>query len=185
MERNIFRFPLWKRSIIIHGKRHNGSYTLRTLGDCGVFVSYAHPWQNSWLYLIKQPIKFKQTYCLVEASDILKALRVFYQNWYGAKIGGPALDQKALFIDNTQVIIQYPPCDRRRLNGQGEYMCGVEDKWNPGCGEYGMCCICGFDSPISNLCPVERFFEQQPNQGWKNLKTFAFQGTQFSCTTPD
>ena len=135
------------------------------------------------LYLIKQPVTLEQVYCLIEAKDIHEAIRKFHWEWYGANEGGEEYDQKALFI-NDCTIIQNPPCEQRHLNEHGEYMCGQEDPYNPGCGEGGMCCIHNeFDTPLGE-CPIKQFFEAQPYLGWLNLRKVSYQGRQLTYAVP-
>ena len=168
----LFKLPLLKRSIVVPGKGCNRNCSLRTIRGNGVFVFYAKPWQNSWLYLMKQPIEIRQTYCLIEARDITSALRIFYRYWQGAKTGGREPEQKALFIDSGKAIIGCPPCSVRNINKRGEYMCGPEDLWNPDCGLLGMCCIHGFDYPLDTECPIAKLIEnRQPTTiVYRNIK---------------
>ena len=98
------------------------------------------------------------TRCLIEAYNAEEAIRTFYDQWEGAKIGGEARMEKALWINTKVPMVGLPllPCELLHKSKDGRYLCG-EEVGLQGNGEFGMCILDKWDAP--DECSLDKFYK--------------------------
>lgn len=92
--------------------------------------------------------------CYIDAGSLKEAVKKFYDEWEGAKVGGEEDERKALYIDKEREIIEFPHCDKLGKNKRGEFICGELTENEEG--ELGMCVVEGYDPPDD--CPILEIF---------------------------
>lgn len=93
--------------------------------------------------------------CLIEADTPHEAINKFHNEQHGANIGGPFRKSKAIWIDETRRILEFPPCKHLHKAANGDLVCGPPQK--DGSGEFGYCVLEGFDAPDFD-CPIDSFY---------------------------
>ncbi len=160
MKEHVYGFPLWMRSI----KLGSAPYLREKLlsvdigGDeVGLFVEYSEEDQFN-PDIFKNCLRGKRaTECLVTANHPAEAIRIFREEWEGAKVGGHREELKALRIRKDVPIIEFPFCDSLHVLRQGNdnerFICG-EPK------EEGamLCAVEGRDT--FNECPIQIFYQK-------------------------
>ncbi|MDD5454180.1 MAG: hypothetical protein PHW62_01590 [Candidatus Ratteibacteria bacterium] len=171
---NHYLIPIYER--FIHMSSFGSQVACLNIDDVGVFI-YHDAGQALTTDFIRRHLTGRQKKaCVVEAETIVLAIRKFYDEWEGAKIGGENEHAKALWIDRVDdqgkltnsVIEELPPCAIRHRNREGSLTCGrpihdidgysfnfmeKDDKFFNLSGEYGMCGLEGYDYPEKN-CPM-------------------------------
>jgi hypothetical protein len=91
------------------------------------------------------------TWTVVEAETVVDAIRFFYKEYEGAKVGGESSRQKALRIDTGRKIVQLPPCPLMNREKGGRFVC----RDNAGnC--FGSCVVGGVADFPSGECPMKK-----------------------------
>lgn len=152
--KSLFKFPLQER---VGGYIHDiGCRTeVMHVDKVGFTLYYTKKEQITDLDWIRKCLMMRRnTYALIEADCFEDAVHKFYNEWYGAKIGGDGEMEKAVWINREKTIYELPPCDmyRSRAN-QGDIICGNPDEWG-----YAGCIFCDFDAPDD--CPGDIFYEK-------------------------
>jgi hypothetical protein len=151
----LFWLPLLVRIANRNGPR--GREFLICVGGKGKFFKFTNPLElDPWNTQRSKDGLICDSFCIVEAPDVRSAIEKFHQEWDGAKVGGPGRTDKALWINERQAIIAYPPCRRIHKNPKGRYVCGRLEFNDPDeldcSGEFGGCILDGIDPPES--CPL-------------------------------
>jgi len=155
IEGRLFRLPLLERRVGDDGPFQKEF--LVCAGETGKFFRYSDPLKlDPWNVQRFKGGIIHNTFCIVEAPDVIAAIEIFHQEWDGAKVGGPGRTDKALWISEAQRIIAYPPCRYIHRNPKGRYVCGRPESDDPNeldcSGEFGGCFLDGLDPPES--CPL-------------------------------
>jgi len=88
----------------------------------------------------------ERDFFLIESPGLDEAIRKLRQ-FEGFKTGRR---YPAMWVDVRDPVVQYPECDRRHADAEGEYYCECfeDDPYPPGC------IVLGYDPPDS--CPVKK-----------------------------
>ncbi len=149
----LYQVPLWKRSARVGT---NGFHEIIIAVDnVGLFVKYDNKEELDPSNIRRALIARKRTHCIVEANRPEDVISTFQSEWDGANTGGELPESKALRIDDSNTIIELPECERLSQSSRQEYICGNETQ--DGSGEYGMCILEGYSSPLS--CPIAEHME--------------------------
>ena len=164
MKKHVYLFPLWERDIRVGPPPHFREKLLSIkIGkdEVGSFVKYGEEDQLD-LNTLKNRLRGKRTTeCLVAANHPSEAIRIFREEWEGAKVGGNREELKALRIRKDEPIIEFPFCDSsyvlREENGEERFLCGTPqgDNMPP------LCAVMGYDG--FDECPVEIFHQKLSN----------------------
>jgi hypothetical protein len=149
----LYQIPLFERFL---GTSLFGRAKCLSVDNVGLFVYYEG--DKSKLrkrYIRSCLIGRKSTACIVEAPNIVEAIKTFYNEWWGASIGGETEESKALWINRQESILELPFCELLHRNKREEFICGEENKESEGNGEFGMCVLQGYDAP--DECPLSKF----------------------------
>ena len=157
----LYEIPLYERFTIVGKPSAFKKIKCLHIDEVGLFVHHDKKEQLKPDVIRKHLILRKETYCSVEANSPEEAIKIFYAEWDGAKIGGDSPESKALWINKEEKILELPRCDRLRKNKEGQFICGklIENGILSGNGEFGMCVLGGSDHPLK-LCPMTPFREQ-------------------------
>ena len=121
----------------------------------GVAVEYNSEKDLSPEVIRRHLIGTEHTSCVVEAKTLEEAVRIFYKDWEGAKIGGMAKSDKALRISENKPIIGLPFCPFMHVTEEGTFICG-EKIPEEECGERGLCILEPFIDPPDEECPMDK-----------------------------
>lgn len=158
----IYKIPLWKREIQLDHAMGGPMLKCIQVDSIGIFIHYAKEEQLDPDHIRRHIIGRHETWAMIEADSAGEAIQRFYDEWDGAKTGADEHpEQKALWIDTEREILEYPPCARQHKNKNGEWVCGEPDKEEESePGEFGGCCIEGFDEPEELDCPIGKYNDE-------------------------
>lgn len=147
----LFKVPLWERVISDNGHFHKFT-TCMELDGVGFLLHYdkeGQQFDHDWIR--RHLVLRKNTWAIVEATDLQDAIHKIINEWEGCKIGGKTEESKALWINRELAILELPPCGSYWIREpQGNVTCGKPTE----CGGAG-CIFDGFD-PIDD-CPGDIF----------------------------
>jgi len=146
-----YRVRLLERFVNTHEFSTKRKYL--KVGEKGIFVSYREEKELDPRFINSHLIGVKPTCCVLEADNFEEAIKSFYNEWEGAKVGGTTKKSKALWIAEGCRILEMPPCNLINRNKKGEFICGKETIC--GNGEFGMCVLDNCDPPDG--CPIDHF----------------------------
>lgn len=98
-----------------------------------------------------------RTHCIIQAPNVKEAIRKFYKNYPGAKIGKR---HPALTIDRKNKIVELPYCGLLYVGKQtGRFMCGppVKDGTGSDKCEFGGCVLDGISDHPDESCALKDF----------------------------
>jgi len=166
VKRYVYKFPLLERVLVVGkgseiGKKEKCVFIKTKDGKAiGLFVRY--DWnEKDQLRDIdslarRYLITLRDSWCLVPANHPAEALRIFREEWEGAKMGGFSEESKALRINHNKPIIEFPSCDSRCMvssDGYDRFLCQrfYEETID--------CAVMGDDYEMEE-CPVSVFWEK-------------------------
>lgn len=152
-QKNLYNIPLLMRFTRVGGGVNEKCIEVDGIG---IFVSYNEKKELAPENIRRHLIGSKTTYCFVEAKTIKEAKKIFYREWEGASVGTRA---KALWINSKKRIVKEKACKYRHKDKYYQYACGEIDE-NTGNGEFGGCCIEGFDTDDLTFCPYNKNREE-------------------------
>ncbi len=154
--KRIFDVPLEER--FVQMTRFETQVTCMDVGNVGLFIYHDGTRELNPEFIRYYLRGRRTTDCLIEAHSAEEAIKIFYEQWEGAKIGGEARMKKALWINTKVPMIGLPllPCELLHKNKEGRYICG-DDTGLHGNGEFGMCILDKWDPP--NECSLDKFYE--------------------------
>jgi hypothetical protein len=154
--KNLYLIPLIERFIDTTKPTGSGNKLVCiNINNVGAFIYYQEDADLNIVGISRTLVGRKDTQCLIEAYTPQEAIKKFYNEWQGAKIGGNSPESKALWISKERKILQYPSCELMHRNKRNELTCGEPVDAYDDAGEYGMCTLEGYDSPDD--CPVSDF----------------------------
>lgn len=152
----LYELPLIARKINV-GKSMFGLSKCLHIDEVGVFVYYDTENQLDQDFIRRHLVFREETNCIVEAGTPEEAIKIFFEEWEGAKIGGASEGSKALRINREKLILELPFCELLDKNSMGEFICGEESLENDsGNGIFGMCVMENYDAPDN--CPIAEFY---------------------------
>lgn len=163
-EEKFYRVPLKERSTelgaAILNHRLHGCTTITTkIGKTGIFVGYDEEGQIFDENFIKRHlIGIGDTHAIVPARSVKDAVETFYHEWYGANVGGESYESRALYINVSEPIIEFPSCSLIHQDKNGRYECGEIEN---GHGVYGGCVLEEYDQPEGFFCPICSFLSSK------------------------
>lgn len=176
-----YKISLSRRGIII-GNRNNLKKCM-TVGNKGMFVCFDNVKQLTDDNILRYLAGIEEKKTIVESNSPEEAVKRFYQEWEGARIGGEKEYEKALWINRKVPILELPNCKLIHKNKNDEYTCGeVEESGN---GEYGMCVLEEYDPPEN--CPINLFYRISHSENFSEAfkeKKFLFGGLEYSVIKP-
>jgi hypothetical protein len=138
---SLYQLPLCIRSVTVS---KNGKYARKTtcinIDGIGVFVHYERKSQLDPVFIKKHKFIISKASYIIEALECNFAINRFFSESQGALIGGNTKDKKAVWIDRTQPILEFPLCPFMRKNDANKFVCG-EPIGNGESGEFGMCVL--------------------------------------------
>jgi len=159
----LYYIPLQQNTMNICGSRHPAHQKLVMKGDVGVVFCSDSPEGLTDEAIRVNNFGVHNTWTIVEAEDVTKAIREFYSSYEAARFGGASLKSKALQIDRTRWIVKLPYCrlmDRYRCDSR--FACGQE-------GMFGMCVL----DPVADFpdgeCAMKKFCRTSTYEFSKNL----------------
>lgn len=160
MKKHAYSIPVWERNIRFGPPPHYREklLSIRIGGDeIGLFVKYSEEDQLD-LDTLKNRLRGKRaTECLVAANHPAEAIRIFREEWEGAKVGGHREELKALQIRRDEPIVEFPLCDSlsvlRQENGNEQFICG-----EPKEEDAMLCTVEGGDT--FDECPIQIFYRK-------------------------
>ena len=163
-----YRIPLCERRITLYkgGRSIPTREKYMEVDGMGILVRYERE-KDIDLNQIKKASRVKHyTYCIIEAANVEEAIRKFYGEWKGAKVGGKSIASRALRIDRTRRIIALPHCDLlHQGKKEGRFVCGdPKEDIDYDSGLFGMCILDGADLP-DGYCGLSNYFPV----GWVNF----------------
>lgn len=152
--KKLYKIPLHMREITVSNFGFKGK--CMKLDGVGFFIRYDKENELDPNFIRRHLAFRKGTFCIVEADTPEDAVKTFYEEWEGAKIGGQEEEAKALWIDRELEIEELPYCENLNISSRGEYICGTEEE--SGNGEFGMCVLEQYDPPDD--CPIADYREK-------------------------
>jgi len=183
MKKKLYRVPLKQRSTelgsaILWHKFHDCIVTNTKLGKTGIFIGYDEKQQISdQNFINKHLFGLGDTHAIVSAYSIEDAIETFYREWYGANIGGESYESRALYINVSEPILEFPPCDLIHQDKNERYECGEIQN---GHGAYGGCVLEDYDSP-DFFCPIHEFVCNLPRD---YVRKIVVNGVEYSYIRP-
>ncbi len=155
--KRIFYIPLEER--FLHLVNPGTQVTCMHVGNVGLFIYHDGTRELNPEFIRYYSRARKTTDCLIEAYSAEEAIKIFYNQWEAANIGGEARMEKALWINTKVPIIGLPlsSCELLGKNKEGRYICGKEVGFH-GSGEFGMC-ILDQSSLREDECPISKFYD--------------------------
>lgn len=143
----IYKIPLYERYIEVIKSLYYKSKCVH-IDKVGLFVYYNSDKELDPSFIRRHIALRRKTWCFVEANSPEDAVKTFFNEWEGAKIGGECEECKALWINREEYITEFPPCKLLHKNKKDEFICGEPS--TDGAGEFGMCMLEGYDPPGFN-----------------------------------
>ena len=168
--KSLYLIPLYERTIEI---TRFGQLKLLHIDSVGAFIRTdgTHPLTTDFL---RRFLVFRSsTKTLIAAETPAEAIQEFLNEWEGANVGGTEDEQKALWIDKDQPILELPPCEHMRKDERGV----------PRCGDDGAGCIYDYyDMP--DFCPHSSIHEWiAKNQETIKLQSVSVVGKDFQLAS--
>jgi hypothetical protein len=179
----IFRIPLQERYLELTS--FPKKIDCLHIDKVGLFVSHDGKTELTPEFIRHHLIGRRSTSCLIEAVSVEEAIKTFYLEWQGARVGGEGRKEKALWIEETIPIVALPSCDLLNKNKENEYICGqIFD--NSRNGEFGMCVLQGYDAPGG--CAISQFWEKYFHAKQANklpIKKVSIDGFEYQYVTAE
>ena len=162
-----------------------------SIDDVGMFVYYDKERQLDPEFIkTHQPVLERKIF-FVKAKDFRNAIVKFFMGNKATEIGGDKIHSRALYIDPSKIIVEFPFCPLMYKNLNGEFICGAPYVRGGEEGEIGMCTIenyippkdCTFISFQNRLLvdyeKYQKIAERKRVLGFKVLKSNQVQPAEF------
>lgn len=165
----LFEIPVWERIISV-SRNYRFSRKIETMqiDSTGFFFHYDEDWQKDDHDFIRKHLRqMVDGDVYVEAANVREALKKFYDEYEGAKVGGPGKSEKAIWINDKKFIHELPDCPKMRKNERGHFVCiheydeGCDEDWNR------MCVLENYEAPEN--CVIATFRNCVSDYGEKEL----------------
>ncbi|MBU6431421.1 MAG: hypothetical protein KGJ58_03775 [Patescibacteria group bacterium] len=155
---SLFEIPCCERIINV-GSIYRLSKKTETMHVDSVdfFLHYDEEWQKNDRNFIRSHLQQRvEGNAYIEAENVREAIKKFYDECEGAKIGGPGKSEKAIWINDEKFIHELPRCPKMRKNKGGQFVCSIneddedcDDDWNR------MCILENYEPPSN--CVIATF----------------------------
>lgn len=143
----LFEIPCCERVISVGNIYRFGKKTeVMHVDGVGFFLHYDEEEQKNHDFIRKHLQQRVYGEAYVEAKNIHEALKKFYEDYEGAKVGGPEKREKARWINEKKFIHELPYCCLIRKNKKGQFICR-DTVSDDDLGEYRRCVLEGFEAP--------------------------------------
>lgn len=182
----LFEIPVCERVISVGRLYCSGKKTeTMHVDSIGFFLHYDEEWQKTDLDFIRKHLQQRvDGGAYVEEANVHLALKKFYDQWEGAKVGGTEKNQKAIWINEKKFIYELPDCPRMSRNKKGDFICfscsgGGEDDEERDDDFNRMCVLENYEAPEN--CVIETFRncvrdygEEELARAARNIEGFKF-----------
>lgn len=182
----LFEIPIFRRLISVGNIYRFGKKTkVMDVDNVGFYLHYDEEWQKTDFDFIRKHLQQRvDEKVYIEEANVHLALKKFYHEYKGTKIGGPKKEQKAIWIDDKKFIFELPHCPRMGKNKKGEFICsscsgGEEDDVECDDDSNRMCILEGYEAPencaiaISRSCARD-YGEKELERAARNINGFKF-----------
>ena len=167
----LFEIPICERIMSVGKIYRLGKKTeVMNVDNVGFFLHYDEEWQKNEHGFIRDHLRqriYEEFY--IEAANVHEALKKFYDECEGTKIGGQQKDAKALWINDKKFIYELPYCHHMSRNERGNFVC--ED--------CRMCVLENYEAPEKCIISVFRdcicdYGEKELARAARNVVGFKF-----------
>jgi hypothetical protein len=147
-EIRLYQICAIKKSVHVGAKKHPAiKVKCLSVDGVGMFVYYDKESQlDPELIKTFQPIT-EITVFFIEAKDFRNAIVKFFTENQATEIGGDKIYSRALYIDPSKIIVEFPFCPLMHKNLYGEFICGAPYIRGGEQGEIGMCIVENYMPP--------------------------------------
>lgn len=154
---SLFEIPVCERVVSVSRNYRFGKKTvIMHVDSVGFFLHYDEEWQRDDRDFIRSHLQQRVGgNAYIEAASIREAVNKFYDEYEGAKVGGPGKSEKAIWINDKKFIHELPYCPKMRKNKGGQFVCSFEEG-DEECDDNGgrMCILENYEPPSNCVIAI-------------------------------